>query len=220
LHFLLSRKQTLAVFFTVVTSLALFALQETDAGRPKRCDLPHHEGSGWSGLTRFYWDTKTGKCEDFKWGGKGGNSNNFKSYHECKMKCATPKSTGACEQDSKPTAITRCSQAKRSWYHNKQSGQCTIFWWTGCDKNKPKSVFDKKEQCEQKCGTTNLRSRPEQSLGSRPEQSVQSRPEQSLGSRPEQSRRSRPEQSRRSRPEQSLRSRLARYRKGRYNQWK
>ncbi|XP_077551052.1 thrombin inhibitor hemalin-like isoform X2 [Haemaphysalis longicornis] len=42
-------------------------------------------------LPRFYYDSESGDCRRFIYGGCGGNSNNFEFYEECEETCAAPQ---------------------------------------------------------------------------------------------------------------------------------
>ncbi|RWS14371.1 hypothetical protein B4U79_06247 [Dinothrombium tinctorium] len=37
---------------------------------------------------RFYFDFKHRMCKPFRWGGCGGNKNNFENFNECLSFCA------------------------------------------------------------------------------------------------------------------------------------
>ena len=56
-------------------------------GRLGRCNLPRETGFCRAAFTRYYYNTSTGNCESFIWGGCGGNANNFNTLDECKKAC-------------------------------------------------------------------------------------------------------------------------------------
>ena len=51
------------------------------------CALPKDVGPCEASFRRFYYNTKTGDCEKFIYGGCRGNSNNFKSKYDCFDTC-------------------------------------------------------------------------------------------------------------------------------------
>ncbi len=51
------------------------------------CSLPKEVGLCKALIPRYYYNTKTRKCEKFYYGGCGGNKNNFKTLSQCNGKC-------------------------------------------------------------------------------------------------------------------------------------
>ena len=51
------------------------------------CSLPKVVGLCKALIQRYYYNTKTKKCEKFYYGGCGGNKNNFKTLSQCNGKC-------------------------------------------------------------------------------------------------------------------------------------
>ncbi|OPL33402.1 protease bitisilin-3-like inhibitor, partial [Mytilus galloprovincialis] len=55
---------------------------------PKQsCNLPPDSGQCSSWLRRFYYNTATGRCEEFHYKGCKGNANRFKTFRECSDIC-------------------------------------------------------------------------------------------------------------------------------------
>lgn len=40
-------------------------------------------------FTKYYHNAETKQCEEFTWGGCGGNSNNFDTKEQCEARCVT-----------------------------------------------------------------------------------------------------------------------------------
>uniref|UniRef100_A0A8D0HW17 BPTI/Kunitz inhibitor domain-containing protein n=1 Tax=Sphenodon punctatus TaxID=8508 RepID=A0A8D0HW17_SPHPU len=40
---------------------------------------------------RFFYNVRSGKCEQFVYGGCGGNSNNFETLEKCQRRCEMPQ---------------------------------------------------------------------------------------------------------------------------------
>lgn len=57
------------------------------------CELEAEVGRGRAAIPRWYYDSDMGMCQEFVWGGVGGNPNNFESEDECKDTCKPEKST-------------------------------------------------------------------------------------------------------------------------------
>ncbi|XP_034662009.1 PI-actitoxin-Afv2b [Drosophila subobscura] len=57
------------------------------SGRQARCLLPMRTGPGKAILKRFFYNTATGKCQAFNWGGLGGNANRFNNIVICRRNC-------------------------------------------------------------------------------------------------------------------------------------
>ncbi|KAL4435647.1 hypothetical protein ABPG77_002610 [Micractinium sp. CCAP 211/92] len=55
------------------------------------CELPPVAGSGdvqcMAYIPRFFYNSTSGKCEQFIYGGCGGNKNNFESVNDCQLAC-------------------------------------------------------------------------------------------------------------------------------------
>ncbi|XP_041351304.1 eppin-like [Gigantopelta aegis] len=58
---------------------------------PEICQQPKVIGRCRAFFRRFYFNTRTGICERFIYGGCGGNTNNFKTLAECRTACIEPK---------------------------------------------------------------------------------------------------------------------------------
>jgi hypothetical protein len=56
-------------------------------GEPSFCSLPPETGACRARIRRFSFDTRTGVCKPFTYGGCGGNANNFQTIEECYAAC-------------------------------------------------------------------------------------------------------------------------------------
>lgn len=66
---------------TVVVHNSLLLYNFTD------CLLPKKVGPCEAAIPRYYYDSKTNKCEFFYYGGCEGNANNFETKRECEATC-------------------------------------------------------------------------------------------------------------------------------------
>ncbi|XP_038598197.1 tissue factor pathway inhibitor 2 [Tachyglossus aculeatus] len=61
---------------------------------PKFCSSPLDRGSCSAHVTRYYFNIKSGTCEEFSYSGCGGNHNNFISQKDCTKTCSQAKRKG------------------------------------------------------------------------------------------------------------------------------
>ena len=52
------------------------------------CHLPPVTGFCKAAFRRFYFNSETGECQTFIFGGCGGNENNFETMEECMKTCS------------------------------------------------------------------------------------------------------------------------------------
>ncbi|CAJ0593741.1 unnamed protein product [Cylicocyclus nassatus] len=67
------------------------------------CKLPREQGNCGTYSNRWWFNAKTGNCEEFIYSGCQGNSNNFETYKECQDYCRDARSEPQCIQG---TALT------------------------------------------------------------------------------------------------------------------
>ncbi|XP_021364856.1 keratin, type I cytoskeletal 9-like isoform X2 [Mizuhopecten yessoensis] len=106
---------------------------------PPNCIQPAKPGSCSAGITNHFYNTTSGQCETFVFGGCGGNDNRFQSKEDCERRCSChmPPDTGPC----------RASMER--WYYNEKKGCCERFTFGGCKPNG--NNFESKKGCERTC---------------------------------------------------------------------
>lgn len=117
-----------------------------DAAAPPTCELPADSGPCLAAMPRWFFSVESQTCEQFTYGGCGGNSNNFESFEACRGECGggTP---ALCEL---PADVGPCDAAVPRWFFNADTSQCEEFTWGGCDGNL--NNFETQQGCEGVCG--------------------------------------------------------------------
>ena len=73
-------------FFCVLAHCVNFIL-EIEIKIDEDCNLEADIGPCRSSMPRYFYNSKTGKCELFTYGGCSGNRNNFETARACEKKC-------------------------------------------------------------------------------------------------------------------------------------
>ena len=109
------------------------------------CTLPSVTGPCRAAFRSYYFNSKTGRCEQFIYGGCLGNGNRFPTKQKCEQTCGKENSICTLPSETGP-----CRAAFRSYYFNSKTGQCEQFIYGGCLGNGNR--FPTKQKCEQTCG--------------------------------------------------------------------
>jgi hypothetical protein len=107
------------------------------------CQLPADVGPCTAVFRRWHFDTKSGECEPFVYGGCGGNANNFETREACEKGCSVPD---VCSLGADPGP---CEAAIPRWFHDPRTNRCELFTWGGCGGNA--NQFASLAECEQAC---------------------------------------------------------------------
>ena len=57
------------------------------ATMPDLCNLPSETGMCRAAIRLWFYNAESGNCEEFIWGGCGGNDNRFDSKEKCEQTC-------------------------------------------------------------------------------------------------------------------------------------
>ena len=110
------------------------------------CDQPKDPGPCYAHIPRYYYDSSSGQCEEFIYGGCLGNSNRFVTQKECEQACVQAMAESICDLSLESG---HCSKHFLRYYFNSKTGQCEEFVYTGCGGNDNR--FSTKQKCEQAC---------------------------------------------------------------------
>ena len=114
-----------------------------------RCEKEMDPGVCDKNLTRFFYDSKKGRCISFSYGGCGGNSNNFKSMNLCNDACLRENT---CLQQK---YSGRCTAEFTRYYYDSDEGKCLEFVYGGCDGNG--NNFETLSECQRTCATERMK---------------------------------------------------------------
>lgn len=84
-------------FFTIHTRFCVFCNFAGEIERPRAiCRLPKAIGLCKASILRWRYNPETGKCEEFIYGGCGGNANNFEEEEYCRAACSMRFECNGC----------------------------------------------------------------------------------------------------------------------------
>ncbi|CAB3397113.1 unnamed protein product [Caenorhabditis bovis] len=114
------------------------------------CSQPQDAGNvcGAGYKLTWYYDTAEGRCNQFWYGGCGGNENRFASKEMCETICVEPPGIGRCYLP-KIEGPLRCDQPQPRYWYDHTTKQCAAFWWRGCLGNS--NNFASWEECSTFC---------------------------------------------------------------------
>ena len=81
---------------------------------------------------RYYYDSKSKKCQLFEYGGCEGNANRFRTFQECNLKCNKVDYNKRCVVNSD---FGTCDKKERRYFYNQEKNRCDMFFYSGCGGN-------------------------------------------------------------------------------------
>ena len=122
------------------------------------CLKPKDQGTCRGIFERFYYNVQTESCEEFVFGGCGGNENNFLSREKCNSYCLGEEMIAqdididmedVDEICSIPSEFGFCKANLEHFYYNIVSEECEPFAYSGCWGNR--NNFKSRTACTEFC---------------------------------------------------------------------
>uniref|UniRef100_A0A8D9BTP0 Papilin n=1 Tax=Cacopsylla melanoneura TaxID=428564 RepID=A0A8D9BTP0_9HEMI len=122
------------------------------------CNVPVDAGPCKGNFPKFYFDSVTGSCVEFGYGGCQGSANRFSTVQECESVCLRqeeilPVGTNLTEAQSAicrlPAAYGSCTENHKRFYYDERRGTCIAFGYSGCGGNLNR--FTSAAECLQYC---------------------------------------------------------------------
>ncbi|KAI6213144.1 hypothetical protein M3Y94_00115600 [Aphelenchoides besseyi] len=101
---------------------------------------------------QWFYNLSSGVCEQFLYGGCGGNPNRFTSFELCQVTCEVPSAATTPATDICADKLDRgswCEAMSNRYYFHQKSKSCKGFHYTGCGKSR--NNFQFLEDCEDVC---------------------------------------------------------------------
>lgn len=123
------------------------------------CSLPVAPGPCEALNPSWFFNSKTGQCEEFNYGGCQGNGNRFPTEAECEAACEHEIDSKSFKKHFDSTLwFTVCTLPPDSgpcealgyrWFYNPRSGECEQFTYGGCQGNA--NNFGSRLECQKAC---------------------------------------------------------------------
>ncbi|XP_057567242.1 kunitz-type protease inhibitor 2 isoform X2 [Hippopotamus amphibius kiboko] len=153
----------------MLASLLLSGAEAADGegGVHDFCQVLKKVGRCRASFPRWWYNVTDGSCQQFVYGGCGGNENNYMTKEECLAKCAgvtVPRRHNSDDLSSDifnyeeyctAEAVTGpCRASLLRWYFNAEKNSCDNFIYGGCQGNK--NSYLSKEECMHRCFSKQL----------------------------------------------------------------
>lgn len=134
----------------------------------KQCGQKAKVGLCKAKLPRWWFNKETGKCEEFYYGGCGGNENRYLTQKKCEETCLAVKPIGKSDVDDeayigitdqlvpaafcqKPPFSGPCMGFVPRFYYDQKTNSCRAFVYGGCMSNG--NNFESHTDCMRLCGS-------------------------------------------------------------------
>lgn len=110
------------------------------------CELKVDSGPCKGAFVKYYYNSATGVCKKFIFGGCEGNGNNFRTWLECSKTCHDP-----CQR---PPVHGPCRSTLTRFFYNSSKKMCERFTFGGCGGNR--NNFVSLKDCNKRCLKTKV----------------------------------------------------------------
>ncbi|KAH6925249.1 hypothetical protein HPB50_002864 [Hyalomma asiaticum] len=116
----------------------------------KQCGQKADAGFCNAKLPYWWFNPDTGKCEEFYYGGCGGNENRYLTQQKCERTClkAHAAVSSVCHR---PPSAGPCKASFPRFYYDHKTKSCRLFVYGGCQSNG--NNFKSREDCMRSCGS-------------------------------------------------------------------
>ena len=129
---------------TIIVLVTLFQLEIIKC-QDDICNQPESSGFCRAMMEKYYFDSSSGECKQFIYGGCGGNQNRFDTIDECLKKC----SVGGNNKCKQQADVGPCRAQIPRYFYNKETNNCELFIFGGCNPNQ--NNFESYEICMKTC---------------------------------------------------------------------
>ncbi|CAH1141995.1 unnamed protein product [Phyllotreta striolata] len=110
------------------------------------CSLSVDPGPCNNNSIKWVYSTINNRCEMFRYGGCGGNTNRFATRETCENTCVNPVDSKRCKL---PISLGNCKMNVLRWFYDKSRDECVKHLHGGCDGNNNR--FRSKLECLKTC---------------------------------------------------------------------
>jgi Kunitz/Bovine pancreatic trypsin inhibitor domain len=141
----------------VTFALSVAANEPSLATVPAKCMQPKFVGWCRASMSRFFYNSDTGRCENFFYGGCDGNENNFFTRDQCAAECEGATSTVALmgansalsDVCRRPAKTGQCMTYMPGFYYDPAMETCKQFAYGECQSNG--NSFRTEVECVSRC---------------------------------------------------------------------
>ncbi|XP_024082550.1 papilin isoform X1 [Cimex lectularius] len=110
------------------------------------CLSPVDPGPCLEQIPSWHYDSQTGECKSFLYGGCEGNANRFLSEEQCERQCGEYRSQDACSGYS---VSGTCHDSQLKYFFDSERATCSPFTYSGCGGTANR--FSSVAECESMC---------------------------------------------------------------------